>query len=155
MLGNRIQQYPEIAQRVYDEGHLIGNHSYDHSRLIFKSPGFIKNQVVQTDRLISSLGQDETLFMRPPNSKKYITLPLVLRSMGKILVTGSYDPPSEYHREYIGTVVANEVISNVEPGAIVFLHDGMDRDKEEFVRSVELIIRALKEQGYSFVRLDL
>jgi peptidoglycan/xylan/chitin deacetylase (PgdA/CDA1 family) len=74
--------------------------------------------------------------------------------MDKTLVTGSYDPPSEYRREYIPTAVANEVISNVEPGSIVYLHDGVDSYKEEFIRSVELILSALRVKGYSFVRLD-
>lgn len=36
MLGKNIEKYPEISRQVYEQGHLIGNHSYDHSRLILK-----------------------------------------------------------------------------------------------------------------------
>ena len=154
MLGENIEKYPDIAQMVYNQGHLIGNHSYNHPRLIFRSPSFIKEQINKTDLLIQSLGQEEVKYFRPPYSSKYIILPLVLNSMGKELVTGTYDPPSEYISPYNAKNVANEVIENTEPGAIIYLHDGKITDQEQFIESVKLIILGLKNKGYKFVRLD-
>lgn len=154
MLGQNIERHPEIAKQVLKEGHLIGNHSYDHPRMILKSPAFLKDQIHRTDQLIHSLGKEEVQYFRPPYCYKYIVLPLLLSSMGKILVTGTYDPPSEYKTPYPAKAVAEEVISNVRPGAIIFLHDGKGSDPEAFVTSVELIIDGLRAKGYRFVRLD-
>ncbi len=154
MLGEKIEKYPDIAQAVLNQGHLIGNHTYDHSRLIFKSPSFITEQILRTEELIKEIGQEKVLYFRPPYSSKYIVLPLVLKSMDKKLVTGTYDPPSQYKSPFIAEKVADEVIKNVQPGSIIFLHDGKDNDKEQFVRSVELMIIELKDKGYNFVRLD-
>lgn len=154
MLGENIEKYPDIAQAVYDQGHLIGNHSFNHPRLIFKSPSFIREQITKTDLLIKSLGQKKVQYFRPPYSSKYIILPLIIRSLNKKLVTGTYDPPSEYISPYNAKNVANEVIKNTNPGSIIYLHDGKDTDQEEFVKSVELIIIDLKGKGYKFVRLD-
>ena len=154
MLGEKIEKYPDIAQAVLNQGHLIGNHTYDHSRLIFKSPSFITEQILRTEELIKEIGQEKVLYFRLPYSSKYIVLPLVLKSMDKKLVTGTYDPPSQYKSPFIAEKVADEVIKNVQPGSIIFLHDGKDNDKEQFVRSVELMIIELKDKGYNFVRLD-
>ena len=30
LVGEKIEQYPEIVQRIVAEGHMIGNHSYSH-----------------------------------------------------------------------------------------------------------------------------
>jgi len=154
MLGKNIEKYPDIAHAVYNQGHLIGNHSYNHPRLIFKSLSFVREQIKKTDLLIESLGQKDVIYFLPPYSSKYIILPLVLQSLNKELVTGTYDPPSEYNSPYNAKNVANEVIENTEPGSIIYLHDGKDSVKQQFIESAKLIIIGLKEKGYKFVRLD-
>jgi len=60
-------------------GHQIGNHTYSHQRMVFKSPTFYKNEIEQTDELISSIGYAETPLVRPPYGKKLIGLPYSLR----------------------------------------------------------------------------
>ncbi|OJJ15701.1 hypothetical protein BKI52_38110 [marine bacterium AO1-C] len=154
MLGANIKKYPTIAQQVHNEEHLIGNHSYSHPRMILKSPGFIKSEILRTEKLIQSLGQKDVKYFRPPYSSKFIVLPLVLSSMNKTLVTGTYDPPAEYGSPYNAQKVANQVIKNAQPGSIVYLHDGKKGDVLAFVKSVEIIIDQLHKQGYRFVRLD-
>ncbi|MCB9234590.1 MAG: polysaccharide deacetylase family protein [Bacteroidia bacterium] len=154
MLGQNIEKHPDLARQVFEQGHLIGNHSWDHPRLVLKSPTFVKDQIDRTEKLILELGQKEVKYFRPPFSSKYIVLPLVLSSLHKVLVTGTYDPPSEYKTPYDGPKVAAEVIANAKPGSIVYLHDGKSSDPEAFVESVRLIITSLQSQGYRFVRLD-
>lgn len=154
MTGKNIEKYPEIAKKVYEQGHLVGNHSYDHPRLIFKSPSFIRKQITKTDVLIQSSGQKYVKYFRPPYTSKFIILPLILKSMNKELVTGTFDPPSEYITPYNAQNVANEVIENTKPGSIIYLHDGKSSDKKQFIESVELIIVGLREKGYRFVRVD-
>ena len=83
-----------------------------------------------------------------------IVLPLLLRSMGKILVTCSYDPPKQYQGDISAEGIAGQVIENVHPGMIVALHDGRDDNPEEFARLVEIIIVELRKRGYRFVAVD-
>jgi peptidoglycan/xylan/chitin deacetylase (PgdA/CDA1 family) len=154
MLGENIEKHPDIARQVWEAGHLIGNHSYDHPRLILRSPAFVKKQILDTDRLIMSLGQAEVRYFRPPYSYKYLVLPWMLRSMEKHLVTGTYDPPAEYASPYPAETVAEEVVRNARPGSIIFLHDGKNADPEAFIQSIASIIVRLKAAGYRFVRLD-
>lgn len=154
MLGQKIEQHPAVAREVFERGHLIGNHSYDHPRMYFRSPAFLRDQIARTDKLIRELGQPEVIYFRPPYSGKFIILPLVLSSMGKVLVTGTYDPPAEYERPYDGQKVAGQIMENAQPGMIVYLHDGHARDAGEFLKSVELTITGLRKNGYHFVTLE-
>ncbi|MGE3801234.1 MAG: polysaccharide deacetylase family protein [Candidatus Kapaibacterium sp.] len=154
MLGQQIEKYPDIARQVVERGHLVGNHSYNHPRMYLKSPGFIRHQIERTDSLIIALGQPDVRYFRPPFSAKFILLPLVLNSMDKYLVTGTYDPPAEYITPYNGAVVAEEIVQNIRPGSIIYLHDGKSSDVEEFLKSVEMTILRLKEMNYEFVRVD-
>jgi peptidoglycan/xylan/chitin deacetylase (PgdA/CDA1 family) len=154
MLGQNIKQYPETAKRVIEKGHLIGNHSYDHSKLVFKSFKFIKNQIELTDQLINNLGQEHSICFRPPYSAKFIILPSIIYSNNKILVTGTYDPPSEYKKPFNSERVTKEIVENIKPGSIVYLHDGKDEENEEFISAVENVITKLTSLGYIFVRID-
>lgn len=154
MLGSRIEEFPEIAADALSRGHLIGNHSYSHLKLIFKRPSLVRSEIEETDRLILDLGQESVDYFRPPYSGKYIVLPLILLEMNKVLVTGTYDPPSEYDTPFIAENVASDVIENVRPGSIIYLHDGIDVPADEFTRAVEIIITELRSRDYDFVRLD-
>lgn len=153
MVGEKIKEHPEIAKQVYEEGHTIGNHSYDHSRLIFKRPSFIRNQIEKTDELIQSLGQTKVELFRPPYSSKFLVLPYYLSKKEKTLVTGSYDPPSQYLSPLPKEEVAKEVSKNLSSGSIIYLHDGKESDGKAFVETVEQIILSAQNEGYEFVAL--
>ena len=45
ILGKHAEIHPELVQRIYQEGHEIGNHSWSHARLIFKTPAFIRDEI--------------------------------------------------------------------------------------------------------------
>ncbi|MEM6347785.1 MAG: polysaccharide deacetylase family protein [Bacteroidota bacterium] len=154
MLGLQIEREPEIAKAVFEAGHLIGNHTYDHPQMIFKSASFMRAQIERTDSLIQAFGAAKPTYFRPPYSSKYLVLPWVLKQMDKTLVTGTYDPPAEYRSPYPAQKVADQVLSNVQNGSIIYLHDGKGSDVEAFLQSVELIIIGLKAKGYRLVRLD-
>ena len=154
MLGKNIEKYPEIAKKVYNNGNMIGNHSYNHPKLVFKTPQFIISQIERTDELIKNLGPNDVKYFRPPYSSKYLLLPIILKLMDKKLVTGTYDPPSEYKNPLNSNDIANDIISNIRPGSIIYLHDGKDDDVDEFCKAVDLVISRLMEDGYEFMKID-
>ena len=45
VLGKNVEKYPIVVRRAYDEGHLIGNHTYDHPRLTLLSPQSAKENI--------------------------------------------------------------------------------------------------------------
>ncbi|WP_096200439.1 polysaccharide deacetylase family protein [Bacillus sp. FJAT-45350] len=45
LTGHEIENYFKEAIQIVEEGHEIGNHSYSHTRMVFKSPSFIKDEI--------------------------------------------------------------------------------------------------------------
>lgn len=154
MIGGNLEKNKGIARAVVLKGHMVSNHSYSHKRMMFKTPWYIHNEISRTNELLAEIGVKNNIYFRPPNGKKLIILPLVLKSMNMTLVTGSYDPPSQYNIPFEAEVVSAEVLDNTGPGEVIFLHDGRDDGEDEFALAVDTIITELKKQGYTFVRLD-
>jgi chitin deacetylase len=74
-LGSEAQKYPDLVQRIYKEGHEIGNHSWSHARLVFQTPTFIREEIESTDQLIRKLGYKGPIHFRAPYGNKFIILP--------------------------------------------------------------------------------
>lgn len=56
VIGGALEQHPELGQRIAQEGHELGNHSYSHQGMIFKTPSFIREEIERTDQLIRNTG---------------------------------------------------------------------------------------------------
>ena len=153
MIGQNIEKHPEIARAAVQRGHVVGNHSYSHPRLIFKSPEFVKEEIIKTSKLLQDAGSADYQYFRPPYTNKFVVLPYVVQNLDMKLVTGTYDPKSQYESPFSADKVAQEVITNVQPGSIIYLHDGNEKDADLFVNGVEKIIVELQNQGYRFVTI--
>lgn len=78
LIGENISKEPNVAKQIVSEGHEVGNHSYTHKRMVFRSPSFVAREIEQTDELIRKAGYTEDVLFRPPYGKKFITLPWYL-----------------------------------------------------------------------------
>lgn len=65
LLGQQVQQHPDLLKRMLREGHEVGNHSWSHPNLRKLSSDAQANQILETDKLLRSLGA-VPLFFRPP-----------------------------------------------------------------------------------------
>ena len=52
VIGRQLEKFPALGEQIVKEGHELGNHSYSHKRMIFKSPDLIQSELTKTDRLI-------------------------------------------------------------------------------------------------------
>jgi peptidoglycan-N-acetylglucosamine deacetylase len=96
LIGNEIEENPEEAKKLVDAGQQIGNHTYSHQRMVFKSPSFIKDEIEKTDKLIREAGYNGTIDFRPPNGKKLVGLPFYLYKHDRETITWSLEPDTYY-----------------------------------------------------------
>ncbi len=76
LIGRYVQQCPEIAREVAKAGHVVGNHTFNHPLLTFKSEAEIRKEVSQCRAALQeAIGQHSTLFRPPFGGRR----PLVLR----------------------------------------------------------------------------
>jgi len=149
MVGSSIAHHPDVAARVHQHGHELGNHSYTHARLVLKSPGRIRHEVETTDSLIRAAGQSSEPFMRPPYGKRLVGLPWYLARRGRPVILWSLEPDS-YRADADGIV--RYVLERATPGAIILLHVEMP-GRAAGRAAVPGIVKGLRAQGYRFVTL--
>jgi peptidoglycan/xylan/chitin deacetylase (PgdA/CDA1 family) len=122
VLGECVEQNPEVLRRAAREGHEIGNHSWSHPQLNKLSDDAVRSQLRRTDDLIKSVtGKRPTVF-RPPygaltaRQKKWIH-----DEFGYQIIMWDVDPLD--WKEPGPTTVANRILKETRPGSIVLSHD--------------------------------
>lgn len=150
LIGKDIEKHPEEAIKLVEAGHQLGNHTYSHERMVFKSPSSIKNEIETTDQLIRKAGFDGEIDFRPPNGKKLVGLPYYLKENQRETIMWSLEPDSYYEK---ASEKVKYVKENVKPGSIILMHPMYGQTENE-LKAVEGILRELTELGYDFVTVD-
>lgn len=155
LIGCYVQQRPDIAREVAKAGHVIGNHTFNHPLLTFKSTDELRTQLAGCEQaLTDAVGEHSKLF-RPPFGARRPAVLRVARRMGlePIMwnVTGyDWNAPSVEHIE-------RKVTSRVRGGDVILLHDGGHRafgaDRSYTVAATDRLISRYKSQGFEFVTI--
>ena len=82
MIGHHVQKYPEIAKRVVEEGHTVGNHGYAHSVMLYYTPAEIEEEIKYTEHVIREITGFTTKYFRPPKAWLRQTIKKKVKSMG-------------------------------------------------------------------------
>lgn len=148
-IGKHVELYPDVLKSIYDQGHLIGNHSYSHRYGIdFNKANEWIHEIEQTDAAIAKIiGEKPTLF-RPPFGVTTPHLAQALKQSGHQVIgwnIRSYDTVLKNSK-----TVLKRLTKNVTPGAIILLHDNHDRI--EVV--LEQLLQFLKTKGYIMVTVN-
>jgi peptidoglycan-N-acetylglucosamine deacetylase len=150
LIGNEIEKYQEEAQKIVKAGHQVGNHTYSHNRMIFKTPSYLKAEIEKTDRLIRQAGYKDEIDVRPPNGKKLVGLPYYLYKHNRDTITWNLEPDSYYTS---AADKVNYVKDHIKPGSIILIHPMYDSSGEELT-TIEGILQALSDKGYKFVTVN-
>ncbi|MDR1624632.1 MAG: polysaccharide deacetylase family protein [Tannerellaceae bacterium] len=144
-VGDNVRKHPAIFQLILDQGHHIGNHTFNHLQGIrFQTKKYLDNIKKANEYIHSHL-------FRPPHGHMRFPQTLFLRKQYKIImwdvVTRDYSP----HMTPNG--VFNVVKNYTRNGSIIVFHDSLKAEtnmKEALPRSIEW----LKQEGYEFKLLD-
>jgi peptidoglycan-N-acetylglucosamine deacetylase len=155
ILGKNAVQYPLVLRQIHEEGHEIGNHSFSHEPLIFKSLAFIRDEIDKTDRLIRQSGYQGPIHFRAPYGRKLLGLPWILYQTKRIHVL--FDViPDDWASPSVDKIV-NRIVEQTKPGSIILCHDGngdnTGEDRLQTVQAMPIVIQELKKAGYRFLTI--
>ncbi|MCD8508618.1 MAG: polysaccharide deacetylase family protein [Bacillus sp. (in: Bacteria)] len=153
LTGREIEEDIDGAIALVEAGHEIGNHSFSHSRMVFKSPGFVRVELEATDKLIRQAGYEGEIHFRPPYGRRLLAVPYFLWREDRKTILWSVEPESYPEVSMDAGRIADYVVENVEPGGIILLHVMYD-SRRESLAAVEPIIVRLKAEGYRFVTVS-
>lgn len=149
LIGSMIENKISDAQAIVAAGNDVGNHSYSHNRMVFKSPSFIKEEIDKTNDLIKVIGYDKEILFRPPFGKQLLFLPMYLNKLNQTTVMWNNEPESYEEVSQSSETIAQYVIDNIHNGSIILLHPMNDKT-DKSINAIRRIVTQLKKDGYSF-----
>ncbi len=152
LVGKNVERYPETARRILAEGHVLGNHSYTHSRIsMMEGPRYTEVDIAG-NAIEKATGVRPRIF-RPPYGEKTPWQLDYVKDRGMVTIT--WDVSANDPNIKDPYVIADRIISRARPGSIILLHDGRGMqhgfDRSFTVGALPMIIDALLEEGYTFV----
>lgn len=145
LLGKEVEKSPEIVKQMQEEGHLIGNHSYEHVDLSKLSDAEAIKQVDKTNEAIHKITGEYPEYIRPPFGSWKSNLDY---ETTMIEVMWNIDPLDWQTPDT--KVVVDRVIKDVEENDIILLHDA----SKSSVEAAFEIIDILQKEGYEFVTVE-
>ncbi len=145
VIGKNIPGNEDLIARMHKEGHLIGNHTYDHVKICDLSGEEACEQVEKTSELVREITGEDTEFVRPPFGAWNKSMECSFRM---IPVLWDVDPLDWTTKNK--ALIEERVLENVSSGDIILLHDYYESSVEAALDLVD----ELQAQGYEFVTVD-
>lgn len=145
LIGQNVEKCPDVVKRLYEEGHLIGNHTYHHVEITKVSEEEAYREILDTNEAIRKITGEEVEYMRPPFGAWQRDLEL---EMPVLPVMWTIDP-LDWTTENTDEVV-NKVVTEAEENDIILLHDCYKSSVEAALRIIDI----LQKEGFEFVTVD-
>jgi peptidoglycan/xylan/chitin deacetylase (PgdA/CDA1 family) len=150
--GKNMKKFPELVTKIIEDGHEIGNHSYEHLHPWKIGPLRTWKDLIVPDKMIGNyLGSEKAILFRPPFGKLNIISILYIVIKRRKPIFWNIDP-EDYNTHSVEKIVQT-VMNNLSSYSVILLHD--DRSKGT-ISSVQVTLNALKRiirllgSNYSF-----
>jgi peptidoglycan/xylan/chitin deacetylase (PgdA/CDA1 family) len=154
--GKNVEAHPDLLRRIVAEGHEVGNHTYSHPFVFFKSRRQIAEEIDCTQAIIEKVVGFRPNIFRPPYGARWFGLVPTLLKRGMHLILWSatgYD----WKKDFAG--ITQAALRELRPGAVILLHDGRETrpaaqiDRWPTVQALPGLIAGARREGYTFVPL--
>jgi peptidoglycan/xylan/chitin deacetylase (PgdA/CDA1 family) len=150
-IGKNVDAHPQLAARINADGHLLGNHSYDHPWWIaFLTTSGLTGEMSRTQEAIQRAAGVTPRYMRSPIGLTNPHFSRALRKVGLKLVgwdVRTFDTVGDARS------AVDRISQRARDGSIILLHDG-GASPQRLVEIVRNAIAELRSRGFSFERLD-
>ncbi|HHY36840.1 MAG TPA: polysaccharide deacetylase family protein [Firmicutes bacterium] len=155
LIGRHVEQYPEIARRIVNEGHDIGSHTYSHRNLVSLGYQKTKEEIKKAEEAILEATGLRPYLFRPPRGLYSASARELLREEQYTIVLWSLST-RDWAELSVRDMVGN-VLKKVKPGDIILFHDSgnlistVGGNRMNTVKALPLIIEGLQARGYTIV----
>ncbi len=153
VVGNFISTSPDLIKRMHEEGHTVGNHTYNHPDMskISTKEAFEKELKDVEDAYKEITGEEMTRYYRPPQGKYSTENLQMAKDMGyhtffwSLAYVDWYQDKQPSHEEAF-----DKLLGRIHPGAVVLLHSTSSTNGE----ILDELLNKWEEMGYTFQSLD-
>ncbi|MGW7418502.1 polysaccharide deacetylase family protein [Streptomyces sp. NPDC054813] len=143
-----ISKYPDILRRIADEGHEIGNHTWNHERLTDLDEDDARQELTRTQDAIERITGTKPVLMRPPQGRTNRKVAKVCKELGLAQVLWSVT--AKDYETTDSALITQRVLDQTHRDGIILLHDL----HKGTVPAVPGILKALKQRGYTIVTVS-
>ncbi|WP_248962411.1 polysaccharide deacetylase family protein [Sphaerisporangium perillae] len=145
LLGRKVVSRAELTQRIVQEGHEVGNHTWSHPDLTKLSDDEIMEEMTSTSDAIERVIGEKPAMMRPPNgaTDARVTRLMAELALPQILWTGS---TLDWQARDVA-VITKRTLKLAKRNGVILLHDIVP----ETVKAMPAVLKTLEKQGYHFV----
>nr|WP_321379519.1 glycosyltransferase [uncultured Bacteroides sp.] len=162
VVGLQAEKNLPILKRIYNEGHLIGNHTFTHRNVAAITPQRALIEFKLTRLLIECItGHSTILFRAPYNAdSEPVTMeeiiPVALARTQNYLDIGENIDPEDWQVGIKADTIFKRVVKAVEEqrGNIILLHDAGGETREETIKALPMIIKYFQQKGYTFTSIS-
>ncbi|MDX1542520.1 MAG: polysaccharide deacetylase family protein [Christiangramia sp.] len=148
-IGKKIEEQPQIFLEILKRGHIVGNHTYSHTRRMgFLSSKTIANEILKCDYIAKEIGGVKMNLFRPPFGIINPKTKRALQITGHSVMGWNVRPYDAITKS--PEVIINRITKKLEKGDLILLHDNME--KTSFILEQLLVI--LKQREFAIVRPD-
>ncbi|MBT2286002.1 polysaccharide deacetylase family protein [Paenibacillus polymyxa] len=152
MIGQEMENHPEIAAKVHREGHEIANHTYTHPDLTQLTLEEAGEELQRAEHLVQEVTGQPARSFRPPYfgvNEEILSLATErgYRTIGAVNGDArDWDNPGVKH-------ILEYTRSAVQPGSVLIFHDGYG-DRSQTVEAVRVLVDELVGEGYRLVTVS-
>jgi len=152
LTGCWVLENPELTQKIFTEGHSIGNHSLTHRNLADASDEAVMREITETERILQETLGIKSPFFRKPHYAGGERITNMLGELGYISVQGypDFGDTGGWRSSSTSQEVLNNIKQKTAPGAIWVLHNLSPSDLGSF----EDIVRFHLEEGYKLIGVE-
>lgn len=145
VLGKKAKEHPEIIERMQEEGHIIGNHTYTHIQLRSTNRQKFRDELVLTNGVISEITGREVQYVRPPYGtwdkkleEELNMFPVLWNIDPNDWCTGNADK------------VTRRIADKAKENGIILMHDCYQSSVDAALASIDILM----ERGFEFVTVE-
>ncbi len=145
--GEWASDNKELLQRMFDEGHELGNHGYRHKHHSKLDLAGNRKEIQETEDIIYSTTGFKTVLFAPPYGDYNETTVQAAKSMGYKTLMWSIDT-IDWRRDGVDKIL-QRVFKNPHNGALILMHP-----TEDTIKALPRMIDGLRELGYEIATVS-
>jgi peptidoglycan/xylan/chitin deacetylase (PgdA/CDA1 family) len=150
-VGKQVDAFPEITKQVHEEGHLLGNHTYEHLHLTQIDDTAVIDELRKTNTAIEKLTGYTPKYFRPTYDEYDDRVNNLAQTLGLTHINWSVDTNDWDKANVDSKKIIDTILTEVKNGSIILCHDLPDKDT---VLALKEAIPQLQQRGLNFITVD-